>query len=191
VVVVCICVMRRRPGDPCGGRPALPGVAQPVNEPRLWGSAARAGERRWARWRRLAAALLAAAFRLAAAICLAVLPTVLDPIGGSGVVAPGPAPPAPVVVSVPPPLPLALEGQLEVVIVLVSRFTAPVRASSRPWIVAAVLAVMVAEAMIVPTKRVPVPSVAEEPTCQNTLQACAPLMSTTLVFEPVISVEPI
>ena len=42
-----------------------------------------------------------------------------------------------------------------------------------------------------PTKRVPVPSVAEEPTCQKTLHACAPLISETLVFEPVISVEPI
>ena len=56
---------------------------------------------------------------------------------------------------------------------------------------AAVLAVIVAEAMTVPTKRVPVPSVAEEPTCQKTLHACAPLTSWTVVFEPVISVEPI
>ena len=91
----------------------------------------------------------------------------------------------------PPPLPLPLEAQLDVVIVLVSRFTAAVCASSLPWIVAAVFAVIVAEAMIVPTKRVPVPSVAEEPTCQKTLHACAPLMSSTVVFEPVISVEPI
>ena len=98
---------------------------------------------------------------------------------------------AAVTVSVPPPLPVALEGQLEVVIVLVSRFTAPVCASSLPWIVAAVLAVIVAKAMTVPTKRVPVPSVAEEPTCQNTLHACAPLTSWTVVLEPVISVEPI
>ena len=37
----------------------------------------------------------------------------------------------------------------------------------------------------------PVPSVAEEPTCQKTLHACAPLISCTVVFEPVISVEPI
>ena len=74
------------------------------------------------------------------------------------------------------------------VIVFVSRLTAPVLASSLPWIVAAVFAVIVAEAMIVPTKLVPVPSVAEEPTCQNTLHACAPLMSFTLVLEPVISV---
>ena len=48
----------------------------------------------------------------------------------------------PLVVSVPPPLPLTLEAQLDVVIVLVSRVTAAVRASSLPWIVAAVLAVM-------------------------------------------------
>ena len=75
---------------------------------------------------------------------------VLDPIGGRGVVlvpglgevvAPLPgvlvgelpdAPSAPLVVSVPPPVPLALDAQLEVVMVLVSRFTAPVLASSLP-----------------------------------------------------------
>jgi hypothetical protein len=76
-----------------------------------------------------------------------------------------------VIVSPPPPSPVVLEAQLEVVIVFVSRFTAPVLASSLPWIVAAVFAVIVAEAMIVPTKLVPVPSVAEEPTCQKTLHA--------------------
>jgi hypothetical protein len=96
-----------------------------------------------------------------------------------------------VVVSAPPPLPVALEGQLDVVIVFVSMFTAAVWASSLPWIVAAVFAVIVAEAMIVPTKRVPVPSVADEPTCQNTLHACAPLTNRTVVPEPVINVEPI
>ena len=57
--------------------------------------------------------------------------------------------------------------------------------------VAAVLAVIVAEAMTVPTNRVPVPSVAEEPTCQKTLHACAPLTIETEVFDPLISVEPI
>lgn len=117
------------------------------------------------------------------------LPWVLDPIGGCGTaVVPGPvgvlawlagavtpgipaASSAGVIVSPPPPSPVVLEAQLELVIVLVSRFTAPVLASSLPWIVAAVLAVIVAEAMIVPTKLVPVPSVTEEPTCQKTLQA--------------------
>ena len=107
---------------------------------------------------------------------------VFDPVGGTT---------APVGVSVPPPLPLALEAQLDVVIVLVSMVTAPSRASSLPWIVAPVFAVMDAKAMMVPTKRGPVPSVAEEPTCQKTLHACAPLTSRTVVFDSVISVEPI
>ena len=82
-------------------------------------------------------------------------------------------------------------AQLDVVIVFVSRLTAPVCASSRPWIVAAVFAVIVAEAIKVPTNLVPVPSVAEEPTSQNTLHACAPLTSETLVLEAVVSVVPI
>jgi hypothetical protein len=87
------------------------------------------------------------------------------------VLPPPPAPPpapGPAIVSMPPPLPVTLDGQLDAVMVLVSRFTAPVCASSLPWIVADVFAVMVAKAMMVPTNRVPVPSVAEEPTCQNT-----------------------
>ena len=85
-------------------------------------------------WRCLAAALLAAARLFAAAICRAVLWVVPDPFDAEGVVVPAlePGPPGPVVVSVPPPLPLALEGQLDVVIVLVSMFTAPVCASSLP-----------------------------------------------------------
>jgi hypothetical protein len=53
------------------------------------------------------------------------------------------------------------------------------------------IAVIDANAMIVPTKRVPVPNVAHEPTCQKTLHACAPLTSRTLVPESVVSVEPI
>ena len=79
---------------------------------------------------------------------------------------------------------------MELVIVLSSSVTAAVCASSLPWIVAPVLAVIEAAAMIVPTKRVPLPSVAEEPTCQKTLHACAPPTSETLVFDSVISVEP-
>jgi hypothetical protein len=96
-----------------------------------------------------------------------------------------------VVVSRPPPPPVTLEAQLEVVIVLVSRLTAAVLARSLPWIVAPVPAVIVSAAITVPTNRVPVPSVADDPTCQKTLQAWAPLISETLVFDPVISVEPI
>jgi hypothetical protein len=177
--------------------PALPSLTQPVNEPRRCGSAGRAGERRLDPRREVA--------RRRATWRRACFPVVLDPIGDTGVVVA--LPPAVtsaslvasasavvsagVVVSVPPPLPVALEAQLDMVIVLVSIVTAAVRAKSLPWIVAAVFAVMLSKAITVPTKRVPVPSVAEEPTCQKTLHACAPLTSDTLVFEPVISVEPI
>jgi hypothetical protein len=47
-------------------------------------------------------------------------------------------------------------------------------ASKRPVIVAPVAAVMLAPARIVPLMFAPVPIVAEVPTCQKTLQACAP-----------------
>jgi hypothetical protein len=158
-------------------RPALPGLTQPVNAARLWGRAGRAGERRF----------LGARREGRRCPCF---PVGFDPLGAVGFDPVG-GTTAPEVVSVPPPVPLALEGQLDVVMVLVSMVTAPSRASSLPWIVAPVFAVMDAKAMMVPTKRVPVPSVAEEPTCQKTLQACAPPASRTLVLEPVISVEPI
>src|ERR1051325_6605799 len=62
-----------------------------------------------------------------------------------------------------------------VVIGLESRVTAAVRASSRPSTVAPVVTVMEAKAMMVPLNTEPVPSVAELPTCQNTLAARAPL----------------
>ena len=45
--------------------------------------------------------------------------------------------------------------------------------------------------MMVPTKSVLVPSVAELPTCQNTLHACASLISVTELFVAVVSVDPI
>ena len=44
--------------------------------------------------------------------------------------------------------------------------------------------------MIVPRKVEPVPSVAELPTCQKTLQAWAPLIRLTLLADAVVSVEP-
>ena len=43
---------------------------------------------------------------------------------------------------------------------------------------------------MVPAKALVVPSVAELPTCQNTLQACAPFSSTTELPDAVVSVEP-
>jgi hypothetical protein len=41
-----------------------------------------------------------------------------------------------------------------------------------------------------PVKSVVVPKVADEPTCQKTLQACAPLISSTLLPLAVVRVEP-
>lgn len=52
------------------------------------------------------------------------------------------------------------------VIVFVSSVTAAVRASSRPWRVAPVVAVMAVSARTEPIRCEPVPSVAELPTCQ-------------------------
>ena len=46
-------------------------------------------------------------------------------------------------------------------------------------------------AMIVPTKALSVPSVAELPICQNTLHAFAPLVRETVLLEAVVSVDPI
>src|ERR1019366_4543060 len=76
------------------------------------------------------------------------------------------------------------------VIVFVSSVTAPLRASTRPSTVAPVVTVMLDRAMTVPRKLEPVPIVAELPTCQNTLQACASLIGLTELPEPVVSVDP-
>ena len=71
------------------------------------------------------------------------------------------------------------------VMALASRVTAPLRASTRPCTVASVSSVAEVRAMMVPTKVLDVFSVAELLTCQNTLQACAPLVSWTTLFEAV------
>jgi len=67
----------------------------------------------------------------------------------------------------------------ETVITLESIVTAPFCARALPDKVASVVIVILVSARIFPMNVVPVPIVAELPTCQNTLQACAPLMSTT------------
>ena len=72
---------------------------------------------------------------------------------------------------------------------LVSSVTAPLRAKARPCTVAPVVTVTDVSAKTLPTKVELVPSVAELPTCQNTLQACAPLISDTVLAEAVVSVE--
>jgi hypothetical protein len=74
---------------------------------------------------------------------------------------------------------------------LSSSVTAAVRASRRPRTVADVVAVIDCIAMTVPWNAVVVPSVAELPTCQYTLHGVAAPMSSTELFEAVVSVVPI
>jgi hypothetical protein len=63
--------------------------------------------------------------------------------------------------------------------VLVSSVTAPVRAKALPLSATPVVSVTDAWAMIVPLKIEFVPRVAELPTCQKILAACAPFWRIT------------
>jgi hypothetical protein len=110
----------------------------------------------------LAAAFLAAAF-FAAAFCVAVVCVVAFGVVAVGVVA---------VVDDEP-------AHVDLAIVSVSSVTAPFRANTRPSTVAPVVTVMLVNAIKVPRKVEPVPSVAELPTCQKTLQDWAPLIMLT------------
>ena len=56
----------------------------------------------------------------------------------------------------------------------VPKLTAPLRANARPSIVALSTRVMLVSATILPLNVVPVPSVAELPTCHQTFRAWAP-----------------
>ena len=80
-------------------------------------------------------------------------------------------------------------AQVGAVIVSSSRVTAPLRASARPAMVSPVSTEIDVRARMVPVKAEFVPRVAELPTCQNTLQAWAPLVRMTLLAESVTSVE--
>ena len=61
-------------------------------------------------------------------------------------------------------------AHVDVVMVSVSNVTAPLLASTRPSTVTSVVTVMEVRARMVPRKLESVPSVAELPTCQKTLQ---------------------
>jgi hypothetical protein len=61
-------------------------------------------------------------------------------------------------------------------ILLVSIVTEPFRARARPEILVLVARLMLVSARIFPTNVLPVPRVAELPTCQNTLQGPPPLV---------------
>jgi hypothetical protein len=78
--------------------------------------------------------------------------------------------------------------QVGELITLPSRVTPPLRTSARPWSDAPVAIEMDVNARMLPTKEAVVPSVAELPTCQNTLQACTPPERTTWLAGATISV---
>src|ERR1035437_5968340 len=82
-------------------------------------------------------------------------------------------------------------GQVQPVMTSESNVTAPFRASALPSRFTPVVIVMDVSARMFPLKSELVPSVAELPTCQKTLQAVAPLARTTWLPLPVVSVDPI
>ncbi len=85
---------------------------------------------------------------------------------------------------------VAVATQEELVNWFVSRVTAPSRAKARPSMDAEVFIVIDVCARTLPMKAVPEPRVADDPTCQKTLQACTPPVSTTAVPVPVTNVLP-
>src|SRR5207253_11114904 len=78
-----------------------------------------------------------------------------------------------------------------IVMELESSVTAAVRANSRPSTVAPVVTVMEANARMFPLNTEPVPRVAELPTCQKTLAACAPPLRMTWRPTVVVRVDAI
>ena len=80
---------------------------------------------------------------------------------------------------------------IEESMLLVSIVTAAVCARALPDTLAPVFNVMLASARIFPANAVVVPSVAELPTCQNTLHGFPPLIITTEELLAVVSVLPI
>jgi hypothetical protein len=78
------------------------------------------------------------------------------------------------------------EGEIVLSIIV----TAPLIARTRPLTTAASSSVIDVRARIVPMKFVEEPSVAELPTSQKTLHACAPFSSTTEADDAVVSVVP-
>ena len=84
----------------------------------------------------------------------------------------------------------AAAAHVALTIVSVSSVTAPSRASTRPSTVAPVVNVMLVKARMVPLNVEPVPSVAELPICQKTLQAWAPLIRVIWLPDAVVSVDP-
>jgi hypothetical protein len=80
--------------------------------------------------------------------------------------------------------------QTDALIVSSMRVTSPFRANTRPSTVTPEPSVIVVNAMTVPTKVGPF-SVAELPTCQNTLHAEAPPIRLTVLLVPAVRVDPV
>ena len=110
-------------------------------------------------------------------------------VGVSVGVGDGPAVAVRAGVGVGPPPP-STQAALETL--LVSMVTAPFRARTLPGeVLAPVVSVMLVRARMFPLNRVPVPSVAELPTCQNTLQLDPMFVMRTIEELAVVSVLPI
>src|ERR1700694_1369400 len=82
-------------------------------------------------------------------------------------------------------------GRPHAVTLLVWRVTAPLRAKVPPLTLASVVRVMLVNARTFPANEVAVPRVAELPTCHQTPQAEAPLVSVIDEAVAVVSVVPI
>src|SRR5947209_13542134 len=74
---------------------------------------------------------------------------------------------------------------------ILSSVTAPLIARTLPDTLAPVFRVMLVSATMLPSSEVPVPRVAELPTCQNTPQFDPPLIKSTDAALAVVSVLPI
>ncbi len=81
-------------------------------------------------------------------------------------------------------------AQVAMPTVLSSSVTAPVWANTLPVTAAPALSVIESRARMLPWNEVVAPKVAELPTVQKTLQACAEPMSTMELFAAVVSVDP-
>lgn len=79
----------------------------------------------------------------------------------------------------------------QLLILAVSNVTAALSANNPPLLEDPVVTVIEVNARMFPAKRVPVPIVAELPTCQKTLHGSPPLMSTTEERDAVVRVLPI
>jgi hypothetical protein len=82
-------------------------------------------------------------------------------------------------------------GHVSTLTMLLSRVTVAPNAKTPPLDTASVLSVTEVAARIFPWNTLPVPKVAELPTCQNTLHANPPPVSTTLDPDAVIREDPI